>query len=120
MADHNDLGILGEKLAQEFLVKKGYEILETNWTYLKAEIDIIARIEPGILVIAEVKTRTNTFIGKPEEFVSRGKQQQLVKAADAYIKEKGWQDEVRFDIIAVVLNEKYQQIEHLADAFYFF
>jgi len=72
MADHNDLGILGEKLAQEFLVKKGYEILETNWTYLKAEIDIIARIQPGILVIAEVKTRTNTFIGKPEEFVSRG------------------------------------------------
>ena len=43
MAEHNDLGKFGEELAVDFLEKNGYEILETNWTFDKAEIDIIDR-----------------------------------------------------------------------------
>lgn len=43
MAEHNELGKQGEALAVEFLQQKGYAILETNWTFQKAEIDIIAQ-----------------------------------------------------------------------------
>ena len=45
MAEHNDLGKFGEELAVDFLEKNGYEILETNWVFDKAEIDIIAQKE---------------------------------------------------------------------------
>ena len=68
MAEHNDLGKLGEELAVDFLEKKGYEILETNWVFDKAEIDIIAQKE-NILAVVEVKTRSTIEFGLPQEFV---------------------------------------------------
>jgi len=120
MAKHNELGILGEVMAVDFLQQHGYQILERNWRYLKAEIDIIAQKEKGILVIVEVKTRSNSFIGNPEEFVTPKKIKLLVKAADQYVILSGLDVEVRFDIIAIVKNSKYERIEHLEDAFYFF
>ncbi len=120
MAEHNELGELGEKLAREYLEQKGYTILAKNWTYQKAEIDIIAQKDPEILVIVEVKTRNNTFIGNPEEFVSKKKIKLLVMAANEYVVSNRLNVEVRFDIIAVVHNSKYQKIEHIENAFYFF
>ena len=54
MAAHNELGKLGEKMAAEYLVENGYEILETNWRHQKAEVDIICKIN-NILAIVEVK-----------------------------------------------------------------
>ena len=120
MAEHNELGELGEQLAVDLLVKKGYKIIERNWRYLKAEIDIIAQKEPETLVIVEVKTRSNSFIGNPEEFVTPKKIKLLVKAANEYVVSRKLDVEVRFDIIAVVKNSKYEKIEHLKDAFYFF
>jgi putative endonuclease len=68
MADHNDLGKLGEELAVEFLEKNGYSILETNWTFQKAEVDIIAKKE-NILAVVEVKTRSSIDFGLPQDFV---------------------------------------------------
>ena len=56
MAEHNELGKLGEELAVDFLIEKGYEILETNWRFQKAEVDIIAQKE-NILAVVEVKTK---------------------------------------------------------------
>ena len=58
MAEHNDLGKFGEELAVEFLQKNGYTILETNWTFQKAEIDILAQ-KDTILAVVEVKTRSS-------------------------------------------------------------
>ena len=120
MSEHNELGKLGEKLACEYLEKKGYRILEKNWTWQKAELDIITQKEPQTLVIVEVKTRANNFIGNPETFVGKSKIQNLVKAANQYVTDNNLNVEVRFDIIAVVHNAKYQNIEHIEDAFYFF
>lgn len=120
MAEHNELGDLGEKLAQEYLQSKGYVILEKNWTFQKAEIDIIAQKESNTLVIVEVKTRTNTFIGNPEEFVNKKKIKMLVTAANEYIISHHLDVEARFDIMAVVVNQQYQHIEHIENAFYFF
>ena len=58
MAEHNELGKLGEEMAVEFLRKDGYSILETNWTFQKAEIDILAQ-KGNTLAIVEVKTRSS-------------------------------------------------------------
>ena len=117
MSTHNDLGKLGEKMAQDLLVQKGYTLLETNWMFQKAEIDIIAQKDVGTLVIVEVKTRTGDFVGNPEEFVSKKKIKLLVMAAHQYIISCGLDVEVRFDIIAIVKNPRYQHIEHLENAF---
>ncbi len=120
MATHNELGKKGEEIAVDVLRQKGYTILERNWYFQKAEIDIIAQKDPETLVVVEVKTRSNSFIGNPEEFVTEKKIKLLVKAANEYVVSHELDVEIRFDIIAVVLNSKYQKVEHLEDAFYFF
>jgi len=119
MAEHNDLGKLGEELAVEYLQKDGYAILETNWTFQKAEVDIIAKKE-NILAIVEVKTRSSLDFGLPQDFVKPKKIQLLVKAVDAYVIEKDLDINVRFDIIAIHKEGKSFAIEHLIDAFYHF
>lgn len=68
MASHNELGKLGEELAVEFLQKNAYEILDQNWRYKKAEVDIIAR-KGETLAIVEVKTRSTDAFGDPQDFV---------------------------------------------------
>jgi putative endonuclease len=119
MAKHNELGKLGEEMAVEFLQKEGYKIVETNWTFQKAEIDIIAKKE-NILAIIEVKTRSSLDFGLPQDFVKTKKIQLLVKAVDAYVNERDLDVEVRFDIIAIHKEGKSFAMEHLIDAFYHF
>ncbi|HRA73873.1 MAG TPA: YraN family protein [Flavobacterium sp.] len=119
MAEHNDLGKLGEEIAVEFLQKNGYEILETNWTFQKAEIDIIAKKE-NTLAIIEVKTRSSLDFGLPQDFVKPKKIQLLVKAVNEYVISNDLDLEVRFDIIAVHKEGKSFAVEHLMDAFYHF
>ena len=119
MADHNDLGKLGEEMAVEFLQKNGYKILETNWTFQKAEVDIIAKKE-NTLAIIEVKTRSSLDFGLPQDFVKPKKIQLLVKAVNGYVVSNNLDVEVRFDIIAVHKEGKSFAIEHLIDAFYHF
>lgn len=119
MAEHNELGKFGEEMAVEFLSKHGYQILDTNWTFQKAEIDIIARKE-NILAIVEVKTRSSLEFGLPQDFVKPKKIQLLVKAVDAYVNQKDLDLAVRFDIIAIHKEGKSFVIEHLIDAFYHF
>ncbi len=119
MAEHNDLGKLGEELAVELLQKNGYEILETNWRFQKAEIDIIAKKE-NTLAIVEVKTRSSLDFGLPQDFVKPKKIQLLVKAVNEYVVSNNLDIEVRFDIIAVHKEDKALSIEHLMDAFYYF
>ena len=119
MAEHNDLGKLGEELAIDFLEKAGYSILETNWVFQKAEIDIIAQ-KGNVLAIVEVKTRSSVDFGLPQDFVKPKKIQLLVKAINEYILINDLESEARFDIIAVFKNGKNYEIEHLEDAFYYF
>ena len=119
MADHNELGKLGEELAVSFLQKNGYTILETNWEFQKAEIDIIAQKETT-LAIVEVKTRTSIDFGLPQDFVKPKKIQLLVKAVNEYVISKDLDVIVRFDIIAIHKEGKEFAIEHLEDAFYYF
>ena len=117
MADHNEIGKKGEALAQRFLQERGYKLLATNWRFQRAEIDIIAETEE-VLVVVEVKTRTSLIYENPKEAVTKTKQKQLVKAADAYLQEHAIDKECRFDIVSVIINKDEPTIEHLMDAFY--
>ena len=120
MATHNELGTLGEALAAGFLIKQGYTILERNWTFQKAEIDIIAQKDQGIIVFVEVKTRNSAFFGDPQSFVTPAKVKLIVKAANEYLISNTLDAEARFDIIAVLKNSKEEHIQHFKTAFYHF
>lgn len=116
MAEHNEIGKLGEEQAQKFLLDKGYNILALNWRFKKAEIDIIAQ-QKETLVIVEVKTRTSIDFERPQEAVTISKQRHLVRAADAYIQENEIDLECRFDVISVLILNQKVEIEHIEDAF---
>jgi len=119
MAQHNDLGKKGEQLAVDYLLKKDYQILERNYRFQKAEVDIIAQIN-DTLAIVEVKTRSTKDFGNPQDFVKPKQIQRLVKAVDEFVLVNGLDVEVRFDIIAIIKTGKQFEIEHLEDAFYYF
>jgi len=119
MANHNELGKKGEQLAVDFLLKNGYEILERNYRFQKAEIDIIAK-KKEVLAVIEVKTRSTADFGNPQDFVKPKQIQRLVKAMDEYVSSNDLDVEVRFDIIAIIKENNGFKIEHLEDAFYHF
>lgn len=119
MARHNELGKTGEELAAAFLLRSGYEILERNWTFSKAEIDILA-LKDNILAVVEVKTRSSIDFGLPQDFVKPKKIRLLLGAVNAYVGKRSLNVEVRFDIIAIHKTENDCILEHLPDAFYYF
>ena len=119
MATHNELGAFGEQLAANYLRKHNYNILERNYRFQRAEIDIIAQKDDQ-LIIVEVKTRNSDFFGDPQDFVTSSKIKLLVKAADEYIISNDLDLEVRFDIIAVLKNKDLERLEHFENAFYHF
>ena len=116
MAQHIITGNTGEQLATKFLMEKGYQILEKNYRYKKAEIDIIAR-KDTILVFVEVKTRTHTLYGEPEEAVNQSKINLILSAAENFIEASNWLLDIRFDIIAVHYSHPVK-IVHIQDAFH--
>jgi putative endonuclease len=119
MAEHNETGKKGEELAAEFLLKKGYHILETNWRFKRAEVDIITKDEAeNIVIFVEVKTRTSDFFGTPDSFVTEKKERLLVDLAQAYCEKINHDWEIRFDIISVLIQGKKISIDHIEDAFF--
>jgi len=118
MAKHLDLGRKGESLAKTHLENTGYEILDENWTHGRLEVDLIA-YKNKTIIFAEVKARTGNFFGEPEDFVDARKQKLLVEAAEEYIYLMGHQGEVRFDIIAILFDNKQNYtLKHIEDAFW--
>ena len=119
MGKHNEFGKEGEQLAVDFLIKKGYKINYRNYRYLKAEIDIIAQ-KDDILVVVEVRARSNDQIIPIAETITTKKIKLLVTAANHYITKNNINIEVRFDVITILKNSKIFKIEHLESAFYHF
>ncbi len=109
------IGKKGEEQAIAFLRREGYRILHVNWRYKNLEIDIIAQNDE-FLVIIEVKTRKNADFGEPETFVTKPKQQKLIRATHEFIIQYNIESEVRFDIVSV--NNETKHIEHIKRAFY--
>lgn len=119
MAKHNEVGKAGEDIAAAFLERKGYAILERNYRYLKAEIDIIAQTENWIVGV-EVKTRNNSGYGKPQEFIGPRKIELLRSAFNHYIETNQIDCNARFDVIGIIKNSKELKIEHLEDVSFYF
>ena len=118
MSKHNKIGIKGEQIAADYLLNKGYIIVHRNWRSGKKEVDIIA-LKGDMLVIVEIKTRTNLDFGFPEEAVNRKKQQFLKTAAYAFMSQYPQYLNIRFDIISILLDgENINEIMHFEEAFY--
>jgi putative endonuclease len=111
------IGDAGENVAVKFLESHGYIILETNWRYGQAEVDIIAKDKTD-LVFAEVKTRASNKYGEPEMAVTKVKQRQYQRLAEGYIQKYKLNMDVRFDIIAITNKIPEPEIYHIKDAFY--
>lgn len=117
MNTNRNIGEKGEKMALDFVTKLGYEIVACNWTHGHKEIDIIAK-EKNIYIFIEVKTRTNTLLGYPEESISKGKIRSVTDAAREFLYDKQFLD-IRFDVISILLfPDKEAEILHIKDAFY--
>ena len=119
MAEHYELGNKGEQLAVNYLINKGYKIVERNWRFQKAEIDIIAT-KDKILISVEVKTRSTNDFGNPQDFVTPKKIKLMVSAMNEYILNKDLDIELRFDIVAITKDKSSFDIQHFKDAFLYF
>ena len=117
MAKHNITGKEGEDIAAAYLKAKGYQIIEINKRFGRAEIDIIAKIG-NEYVFVEVKTRTSAYFGFPEEAIDDRKIELLGKAAEQFSQEKEDDLEIRFDMISLVLGNDKHDIIHIEDAFF--
>ncbi len=118
MSWNNILGKRGEELAVRFLEKKNYKILEKNWRYRRAELDIIAK-DGEALVFVEVKTKSNNQFGEPESAVDEKKENLMASAGAAYMRKIGHEWEIRFDIVSIIYtNENDYHIKHFEDAFF--
>ena len=118
MTVQHEIGRFGESLAAEFLIQKGFEIIELNWRYRRAEIDIIAK-DDHVLVFVEVKTRSSDFFGPPEDFVSKKKINFISQAASAYMETVQHSWIIRFDIISIIIRDsEIPVIKHIEDAFF--
>jgi putative endonuclease len=116
MGKNKELGQEGEQMAADYLKKNGWEILEMNYRYRRSEIDLIA-VKDLHLVFFEVKVRTNTTFGHPEDFVDDKKAENIIKGAEHYIGQIDWRGNIRFDIISIIKKEK-PELKHFEDAFY--
>ena len=109
-------GNIGETLAAEYLSRRGYKIVATNWRYYHLEIDIIAQ-KDNLMIFAEVKLRQNQGAQSARDAVSRTKEQRLINAAEAWIMANQFDGESRFDLLAVTQHGKTYSIEHIENAF---
>jgi len=117
MSKHLEVGAQGEMIAQDFLKKLDYHILDQNWRYKHKEIDLIA-LDKNDLVIVEVKTRRSKRHGETEDFISYQKINFLADAAGKYVERFKQEVNIRFDVIAVYLLGEDVVVEHVKEAFH--
>lgn len=117
------IGDQGEALAADHLAASGYRILEQNYRYERAEVDLVClapdETAPEI-VFVEVKTRTGLGFGAPEDAITEEKQAHVTRAARAYLYERRLEGvPVRFDVISILLDpDGAPTIKHFEDAFW--
>ena len=119
MSKHNyiDFGSFAENLAEEFLKKRGYKILDRNYRKPWGEIDIIAR-DGKVLAFVEVKARRTNHFGGPKWALTPRKQRKISMVALHYLKAtKQTHVKARFDVVALSLTKDNPQIEIIKNAF---
>ena len=118
LSKRKEIGVLGEKLAADYLKKRGYKIIQRNFRCREGEIDIIAQ-KGECLVFVEVRTKRNTTFGTPEESVTFFKREKLISLANVYLQSYdkpplSW----RIDVVAVELgaNNRVSRLDHIENA----
>ncbi len=109
-------GSAGESAAATYLKKKGYQILGQNYTCRFGELDVIAR-QGQFVVFVEVKTRKNEQFAQAREFVTRAKQERVIRAAMLWLQSNDVDLQPRFDVIEVVGEGRRREIRHIENAF---
>lgn len=111
------LGIQGEEMAAMYLTKNGYQIITRNYYTRYGELDIICE-KNNTIIFVEVKTRTSTRYGLPQEAVTNMKIAHLKKAAMIYLNSLNKRyREIRFDVIAILITGEKNEISHIIGAF---
>jgi putative endonuclease len=116
LSDKKLLGEIGETIAQEYLINKNYLIIDLNWRYKKAEVDIISQFK-DTLVFVEVKCRKSDFFSRPEQSINQKKESLYKLAAENYLEVNNLENEIRFDVISIIHNNNKTEIEHFINAF---
>ncbi len=118
-ANNREFGSWGEKQAEEYLLDKGYQLLERNFRVRQGEIDLIVKNDQ-FLVFVEVKTRKNNLFGVPQAAVDYRKQNKIKKIAKFYLRDKKYKDyKLRFDVISILYKNYDNDIvlEHYKNSF---
>ncbi len=125
LTPNRERGNLGERAAARLLWRKGYRILEKNYTAADAEIDLIV-YKRGITAFVEVKARNikhlGSYLGRPSAAVTPEKQRKIIRTAEYYARRQEKKTRLRFDVVEVYLEDsrrgvKIKEIKHLEDAF---
>lgn len=107
-----DFGKKGEELASKYLKNNGYEVINQNFRCKLGEIDLIA-IKNNTIIFIEVKTRSNTKFGTPEQAVDSNKRKHILRTSQVFLaKNKLNNYDLRFDIISIYMNGNIYKIEH--------
>lgn len=105
MAKHNTIGKRGEQLAEEWLLNNGYTLLHKNWRHIHLEVDFIV-CKNDTLYFFEVKTRTTTTFGNPEESVTTKKMKNLKEASAEYQYQYPQWKWIQFNVLAILIKNK--------------
>jgi len=111
-------GKWGESLALVWLLAHGFTIIQKNWFYKHAEIDLIAR-HLNTLVFIEVRLLHRRNLNLPENTISKNKRKKIASAAAAFTESHDYQGDIRFDIIGIIYGkDEKPEIRHFPDAFF--
>jgi putative endonuclease len=115
---HREIGNEGEELACAYLETKGWTILDRNYFFEHAEVDIVA-LDENVIVFVEVKLRSSTKFGQPMEYVTEEKVKNVFKASEAWMYERKMDGyPMRFDVIGIVQKSgEAPEFNHIEDAF---
>ena len=108
-------GEMGERVAEDYLVQKGWQVVLRNFRTRYGEIDLIMQ-DKGVLVFVEVKTKKGLDFGTPEEMFTQAKQRQVRRMAEVYL--RGQEAACRIDLVAIQFSDDYGEtvIKHYQNA----
>jgi putative endonuclease len=110
-------GELGERIAERWLKRTGWRVLQRRFRSGRRDIDLVVERE-GTVAFVEVKARRGDQPGQPVEAVNWRKQKELSRSAQVWIDRHGRpEDSYRFDVVGVLMSGEHVRIRHVEDAF---
>jgi putative endonuclease len=116
-ADRQDLGAAGERVAERWLVERGWRVLARRFRSGHRDLDLVVE-RGGVVAFVEVKARRGHAFGHPVEAVHWRKQRELVRSAMVWASRFGGPGQTyRFDVVGVLIEGERARIRHVEDAF---